>query len=239
MNYVFGKGFDFNIYTYENGDRIQSIPSQTVTSYLFTEQPSREIARAGTGAARTITHSHTTGNVLSVPVTDINDPDPASLTNYHVYWLAVNFILEADAQVQTVLRALKVERATGHDELIGVTAAKIVEAYPDVQSFLSPDQIESMIQLAQVDMLDDLKNKGFQWAEIYRPAELFNALLFKSLTYIHQSQIQRQGDRFFVSADASQRRYEGIISTLKISYDEAQAGTITQARTGGIIYSKR
>jgi len=230
MNYIFGKDFDYKLYTYEDGKRIQSIPAQTITSYLFDAQPSRASAANGTGAIATFTTTHASGNVITVAVDAVDDPDPSSLTHGWLYWIAVNFKLDNSEQTQTVLRAINIERAVGQDSIIGVTAAKIKEAYPAVDSYASPEEIEAMIQLAHVDLLDDLKNRGFQWAQINSPDQLFNALLFKSLNYVHVSQIQRQGDGFFVKAEMAQRRYEGIITNLKLLIDTDRDGVADAKR---------
>jgi hypothetical protein len=132
------------------------------------------------------------------------------------------------------------ERVSGKDRTIGVTIQKIKEAYPDVGAYLSDANIEALIRLAQTELLADLLNKGFHWAEINKPDQLFNALLFKSLWYVHSSQIQRQGDRFSVSAELASRNYQATIKALQIEIaHEGHEDEKKSVKAGGTVWLSR
>ena len=236
--YVFGRSFTFNLYTFEDRTQITNLPAQTVTGYCFRDQPSRADALSGSGALSgpfTQILAGGTGNIsLTVPA--IVDQDSSSILNYRMHWIAVNLILATGGQVQTIIKAIRVERASGQDSEIGVTLQSIQDIYPDVTEYLSTGEINAMITLAKADLLDDLTNKGIDWNQVNRPDQLFNALLFNTLTYIYNSQIQREGDRFYVSSAKAQTRYESIKSNLKLAFDATQMGATTEVvKTGGQI----
>jgi hypothetical protein len=238
--YLFGKTISgYTLHAYEDGHKLGSIPAQTYSVHVFDEMPTRADAAAGTGAIDTFTVIHTANEFLQFDIPAIDDPDPTSLTNQVTYWLAVVFELETGEQDQMILRALPLSRVTAKNHTIGVTSAKIKEAFPDVENYLSVLEIESQISIAQMNLLEDLQNKGFRWAEINRPEQLFNALLFKSLEYIHTSQIQRQGDRFSISAEMAHRNYTNIISNLKLAIENDKGEITTPRQTGGTIWVSR
>lgn len=235
--YVYGRSFTFNLYTFEDRTQITNLPAQTIQAYCFRDQPSRADASSGSGALSSPTQILAGGNAnISLTIPAIVDQDPTNLLSYRLHWIAVNLILQAGGQVQTIIKAIKVERASGQDSEIGVTLQSIQDIYPDVLSFLSSGEINAMITLAKADLLDDLTNRGIDWNQVHRPDQLSNALLFNTLTYIYNSQIQREGDRFYVSSAKSQARYESIKANLKLAFDATQAGDKTNVvKTGGQI----
>ena len=234
--YVYGKDLVFNLYAYEDKTKITNLPAQTVTGYLFYDQPSRVNAAAGSGNMSSFTQSLTANGTISLTIPAITDPNPSDVLNYRLYWVAVNFILKTAGSTQTVLRSIKVERVGGQDAEIGVSLQTIQDIYPDVLSYLSTGEIDAMISLAKADLLDDLSNKGLDWNQVYQPDQLFNALLFITLVYVYNSQIQREGDRFFVSAEKAGQRYENIKNNLKLAYDSTLGGQKTdEVKSGGII----
>jgi hypothetical protein len=237
--YVFGKSIQYKLYAYESGERLPVIPAQSYTVHLFKDKPNRDDAFAGVGAISTVPGTHVSGNVLIFTIPAIDDPDPDSTQRSYNFWLGILFKLEDLEQTQLILRALPIERVHGKDRTIGVTVDRIKEAYPDVSAYLSDNNIESLIRLAQIDMLSDLQNKGYHWAEINKPDQLFNALLFKSLWYIHSSQIQRPGDRFSVNSDLSARNYGAIIKSLQLEIANEDNESPTKSRSGGVVWLSR
>ena len=242
--YLFGKDIEYKLYSFEDGTALPTIPAQSYTAYVFTDTnaPNRTQAIAGTNSFATIAGSHTVGhaNVIQFTIPAIDDPDPNANVKEYRYWVSINFVLKTGEQTQTILRSLPIARVSAQDKQIGVTASKIESMYPDVYSYLSEDQVSAQIALAQSLLVADLKNKGFIWAQIYRPDELFSALLFKSLEFVYMSQIKNNGDKFAILADSANKNYTAVISNINLSYDDSIAGVITSTvRPSGIIMAVR
>ena len=232
-SYVYGKDLAFNLYTFEDKTKILDLPAQTVQGYLFLDPPSRSQAIAGDGALSSFTQALDANQDIQLEIPAITDPNPSDNLEYRLYYVAVNFILESGEDAQTVIRSIKVERVGGQDTEIGVTVQKIQDIYPDVLSYLTEAEINAMIGLAKADLLDDLTNKGYDWNQIYKPDQLFNALLFNTLVYVYNSQIQREGDRFYTSSMKAQARYESIKNNLRLNYDSTSVGVVDEIATFG------
>lgn len=241
--YIFGKDIEYSLFAYEDGVAIASIPAQSYTAYIFTDQnqPSREEAIAGTGALATINATHTSGGTLTFTIPAISDPNPNAVTQTYSYWVAVNFVLKTAGQTQTIVRDLRISRASAQDRAIGVTTSKIVSIYPEIYSYLNQAQVEAMISISQENLVNDLRNKGFEWAKIYRADQLFTTLLFKSLEMIYLSQVNRQGDKFLVLAESAKESYMKAINNLQLSFDESQTGQETSKVNagGGVFFGVR
>ena len=241
--YSFGRDIAYKLYTTEDGIELAPLPNQTITAYVFREQVSREDSISGDGAIATITYSHllaTHANIIQFTIPAIDDPFPNTITQIYYYWISINFVIKTGEQVQTITRSLPMSRAVGHDKTIGVTASQIVNIYPDVYQYLSEDQVTSIIAMASKNLVNDLKNKGYAWANIHRPDQLYDALLFKSLDYVYASQVQRQGDKFAFLYEKAKQSYESIIANLNLSFDDSLAGAQTsQIRPSGIILGVR
>lgn len=236
--YTFGKDISYTLYAYESGDKLPVIPSQSYSVHVYKQKPERVDAFTGVGSENTINATHVSSNVLTFTVPAIDDPDPDSQIKSYTYYLAIIFKLQDSEQSQLIIRALPIERVHGKDKTIGVTVDKILEAYPNVLSYLAIENLEAFIKLAQTELLSDLANKGFLWAEINRPEQLFNALLFKSLFYVHSSQIQRDGDRFSVGAEIAAKSYDNTIRNLKLDIG-ADDETPKKESAGGVVWLLR
>lgn len=236
--YPFGKDISYTLYAYDSGDKLPVIPSQNYSVHVYKQKPERVDAFTGVGSESTINAMHIASNVLTFTIPAIDDPDPDSQIRNYTYYLAIVFKLQDSEQSQLIIRALPLERVHGKDKSIGVTVDRILEAYPDVLSYLAIENLEAFIRLAQTELLTDLANKGFHWAEINKPEQLFNALLFKSLWYVHGSQIQREGDRFSVSAEIASKSYDNTIRNLKldIGADDEQP---KKELAGGVVWLSR
>lgn len=234
--YVFGKDILYNLFTYEDGEKITALPTQTVTGYIFRPQPDRAAALAGTGAISSFTQSLTAGDDIQLTIPAVSDPDPTGGVTHYTYWVAVNFVLKTGGQVQTVLRAIEIYRVFGQDSDIGVTTSKVIEVFPDITAYITTSQIESMIALARAEIVADLDNKGMQWASIHEPKQLYHALLFNSLFYVFGS----QGERFEAQAQSAKQSYENTKRALRLSYDTSQTGQQAEVRrTGGPLFVVR
>lgn len=236
----FGKSFTYTVTAYDDGSKIPSIPTQTVDAFIFDTRPSRADASDGTGAIQSQNYSHTADDIIEIPFDAVDDPEPTGTISRHTYYVAVNFVLEAAEQVQTIIREVIFERVSAKDKIIGVTRDQIEQVYPDIYSFLSDAQVEAHIELARKELIADLKNQGTEWSQVHNPDELYNALLFKALQYVHASQIQRQGDRFSVLENSSKAAYQSVIRNLKLTVDSDKDGAPdSQRRTGGLLIAVR
>lgn len=242
MKYIFGKDFTYSLYFYEDNLRLAEaeIPAQTITAYLYKDQPSRDQARTGTGSLQTISKLHTGGQPVELPVEAILDPNPDSAIDLYQYWLAVNLKLETDSiEDEIIIRSIYLERVSAQDKEIGVTASSILEIWPDLYSYLSETQVSSLIALAKAEILDDITTKGYDWNKIFNPEQLFYALLFNSLVHIYNSQINTVGDRFSVLSERMEKRYVNIKANLKLSYDATGSGQVSTVESPMMIRAVR
>lgn len=237
--YLFGKDIAYTLHAFDDGLSIGLIPAQTYNAFIYDKQPSRTEALTGAGSLSTIVVTHALSNTLIISIPAIDDPDPESFNSTKMYYVAVVFKLATAEQDQLIIRALPLERVQAKDKTIGVTTAKIKEVFPTINKFLGDSEIQAMIYLAQNEILNDLKSKGFKWSEIHRPDQLFSALLFKSLQYINTSQIQRQGDRFSVSAELNSKSYSSQISFLKILIEDESGNAKKEEKGGGVLWALR
>ena len=239
-SYIYGKDLTFQLYTFEDKTAIPTLPAQTVTGYVFTEAPSRSQAKTGSGSLSTFTKILSGSEAFICTVPAISDPYPEDAVQFRVYWVAVNFIVATSKQVQTVIRAIKVERVSAQDSRIGVTVETLEAKYPTILSYTTTEELQATIDLATIDLVDDLTNKGFDWNKIYHPDQLFNALLVRSLESFYTSQINRDGDKFTILASKAGQRYQSIINSLKLDYDSSFSDQpIEKKKTGGIIWNSR
>lgn len=213
--------------------------------YIFSYQggkPTLEAARAGTGAAQTI------ASWTAVPerrgfrysITAIDDPDPESDTLAYSYWSAINFKWATGLQVQTVLQELIFERVWGHTRRINVDFATVIDAWPAAERYATTTQINAYIALSKGDIRNELKAKGYEFAEIRRPDRLSSAVLYNTLGHIAFGQIQTTGDHW----DRQATHWFGVArkvqSELKFEYDGLQSGaTVTTNTQGGYRFVTR
>jgi hypothetical protein len=239
--YVFGTDFNFKLFLYQDKTKITSIPAQTINAHIFKDSPSRSSAASGVGALQSKTQVLATGSEpISIAFDALVDDDYAGSLDYRLYYVCINLRLKAAAQIQTIIRAIKVERVSGQDIEIGVTLENIKGIYPDVNEYLSDPELQTMLDLAKIDLVEDLSSKGFDWNQIYSPDQLFNALLQNVLVSVYNSQINRDVDKFTRLADKAQARYEIIKGNLKLAYDATGAGSQTETRkAGGLILAVR
>lgn len=235
--YLFGRENTFNVYLWADTDRVSTIPTQTVTAYVFRDNPSREQASAGTDAVETVSHSHVSNNFISLTIPAIDDPYPNGTDPYEDYYIAVKFKLNTSEQTQIVIRRYRLEKAVAKDELIGVTKDRVEAIFPEIYKYLSEAELQSIIDLAQFNVMSDLKRDGYKWSMINRPSELFDLLFLRVLKSVYASQVQRQGDRFVFNFEQAKEDYANALSNLRLDLsDETSNGVeVAEAKSKATI----
>ncbi|TXH14216.1 MAG: hypothetical protein E6R03_09680 [Hyphomicrobiaceae bacterium] len=222
MTYPFGKAFTrWYFPLVDNQSPTGVLTSQTPSIYIFSTQPDRTTAAAGTGAVQTVSSWtwNTSVNGWSYTVAAIDDPEPTGATSLRTYWEAVNYRLESGEQIQTDVRAFFVQRATGHSHSVGVTDAVLKEYYPQLDACSNPTQREQLIALAVEDVKARLKNKGFEWAMIHRIDRLNIAIAYKTLYMIMLIQIQQGNDKYAIKYAEFKAIFDSTIESLVLEYD--------------------
>ncbi len=248
MGYPFGQNITYTFYPLVDNEAAKNIPTtgNPVAIYYFTDnnKPSRDAAQNGTGAVNSgsaIASWTPTGNGYQFTIPAIEDPDPDGGADTRNYWLAINFILQASGQTQTVIRALEMERVSGHHKTVSVTSQDIIDYFPDALSYVSEDRINNFLFDAREEIQAYLRNKGFEWAQIYRPDRLSLVIKYKVLMHIMADQRREPGDNFDLNYQRYEKSYESAISSLQLEYDADKDGApeIQPVKTGGYIFAIR
>lgn len=229
--YLFGITNSYSLYTYNDGEPLNTIPNQTVTAHIFTSMPSREDALAGTGALIPISHSHVSSSVITFDIPAIDDPDQNSLTQYYDYYIAIKFVLEASEQTQLVLRRIRYHRIIGKDQTPGVTKEKIQSLFPEIYKFISESELQAIIDMAEMGVKHDLKLQGYEWALINEPSQLYNVLLQRVLRAVYASQVMRQGDRFNYLYEIAKGDYQNAIDSLRLQIGAEDSSGVAVSST--------
>lgn len=227
MTHPFGKAFTRWYYPLINDTTPDSVlTSQTPAIYVFTTQPSRAAAAAGTGASQTIASwtwdEGKRGWYYTIAA--INDPDTTSTETVYTYWEAVNFRLEAAAQIQTDIRALEMERVIGHSQAVLVTDDVLRGYFPQLDSCSTESQRLALINLAVEDVKSKLQAKGYEWARVTRADRLTIAISYKVLYMIMLVQIQAGNDKYAVKYNEFKSIFENTVDGLTLEYDSNKDG---------------
>ncbi len=246
--YPFGKAINAEFYPLVDNVEATTADIDAIlldSIYIFSylgAKPSLDAARSGTGALQTIASwtALPERRGFSYAISAVSDPDPESDTIAYSYWSAVNFRWATGLQVQTVLQELIFERVWGHTRRIGVTFADVIAAWPAAEKYATTTQINAYIELAKGDLRNELKAKGYEFAEIRRPDRLTSAVLYSTLSHISFGQIQTTGDHWHEQA----RHWAGISkkvqSELKFEYDGISSGaTVTTNTQSGYRFVSR
>ncbi len=225
MGYPFGRAIAYTFYPVADEAPVDKIPTQTATLYVFTSKPSRAVALAGTGAQQTATATWTANaNSCSFTIVAINDPNTGNDVLSVEYWVAVNFILEAAGQTQTVIRSLELEKVRAHDRIVGITEKDLTNIYPSATTYASGAQIVALIAAVKAELQSKLKDQGYQWAQIHRPDRFNTVVTYMALAKIVSGQIQRAGDHFDRLYEEWKDIHKSLIASLVFEYDTYSAG---------------
>lgn len=217
MIYPFGQDFDVTFYTWNNGQLLQNLPAQTIQVYLFSAMPTIEVAQSGSGALNSIAVSYTSGNVyFTVPA--IDNPSTNNETTVYDYWLAINFYLENNEQLQTIIRAVQLQQVHLSDTTASVGVEDLKQIAPRISTYLDDDDLNAFIATAHQFVLDNLRNKGLQFNLIADLTKLKPLIIFKALEMAHASEIQTPNDKFTTLMEIYRKGYEEALNVLVLEY---------------------
>lgn len=226
-HYPFGKDFTRALYSYDATTQPIQLPSQTPTIYIFSSEPNRTEAAAGTGAIQTIsswTIASTTPYAATYTVTAIDDPEPTGAVAVREYWEAINYIAKTAGQVQTKIRSFEIGRIAGGDSFPSL-GTSLTDLYPAITAYLTTDQITQFASLAREEMRLELRAKGIEWEQVSGLNDTYIGLAYKTIALAVLSQIKEQGDRHEIRYREFSAKYEAFMSTLKLPYDEDGDGS--------------
>ncbi len=203
------------------------LPTQTPSIYIFTDNPTLSDARDGTGAAQTVsTWSQNASSPYECTYTidAIDDPDPESAIPYRTYYEAINFTVESGEQVQTVVRTIDIERASGGAENASVVYTDLVEVYPAITAYASNNQLGSFINIATDNIEMKLKGKGVRWSDIQNVDELKRAIAYRSIQLLSESQIVNGDDKFSIRAQLYKDKTAESLTDVELFIDTNRDG---------------
>lgn len=245
MGYPFGQNITYWFYPLLDNDTASipaAVTSQTPAIHVFDENvPTRADALSGSGSLQSVTTWtwNSSKKAWSFTIPAIPDPHPDSNIPTRTYWVAINFILQAAGQTQTVIKPLQLERVVGHDKVISVTEEDLRTYFPQVDAYSSDVQRKAFISQATTEVKSHLRVKGYEWAKITRPDRLDLCVVYKALAMIMLGQIQEPGDKFSIKYQEYKNNYQISIDSLKFEYQEMEAGTIETGRAGATILISR
>lgn len=240
MGFPFGQDINYQFFPLVNNEKAINIPTDNPKIYYFQNQPTRAAALAGMGAINpdagitTWTEiANQYGFWFTIPA--IADPDPSSNIDRRTYWLGINFKLKTGGgePFQTVIRALELERATGHHTQFLVTAQDVLQFFPQVESYYTPTQINAAFWVVKEEIVAYLTNKGFEWCQVWDPKRVQTAAIFKLLMRLMEGQRKIPGDNWDKNHEEYKSAYQNIISSLKLAYDSSRTGEATEVKKSG------
>lgn len=245
MGYPFGQNITYWFYPLldnETANIPAAVQAQTPSIYVFDETiPSRSDAASGSGSLQTV--SSWTWNsqkkAWSFTVQAVNDPDPASNITTRVYWIAINFRLQASGQIQTTIKPFQLERVVGHDKVVSVTEDDLRAYFPQIDAYSSDVQRRAFISQAIVEIKGELRAKGYEWAKITRADRLDLCVIYKALSMVMVGQIQEPGDKFSIKYQEYKSGFQSNLDSLKFEYQQMEGGTIETGLGASVIIIAR
>lgn len=241
--YPFGQDFKYTFYPIADSEALQNIPTQTPSIYIFAEneKPSRAQAAAGTGNIQSISAWTQERNGFYFTVSAITDPEPTGETKERTYWIAINFILKAAGQTQTVIKALEMERVSGHQIDVYVTFADLIEHWTEIGSYFSLEISERFAANAKKQVINDLNNKGYNWSQLTDPSQLTMCVIYKTLANLNADRRKEIGDEFDKRYELFNSTYKSTLLSLQLEYDANNDGAKDEEpqNIGGYVFLTR
>lgn len=248
MAYIFGKDITYTFYAIEDRDAIDMsgvTTSPAIYVYKSNYKPDRTQAAAGTdngglvGSAITTWTATTRGNGKYFTIPAIDDPDPTSSIDTYTYWLAINFYLKNSEQKQTLIRALPMRRVSAHHKAIDVRNEDLEAIYPGVTTnIVSSANAVAVIGHAITMTELDLDAKGFEYANLWRPDRLNEAVQYRALAEIMLQNMVATDDEWHTLYKEYKDVSNNIVRNLKIEYTTsagAEDDNIKETRGGGVV----
>jgi len=228
--YPFGQDFTYTVTPLIDNEVVTGIPSdQTVTAYVYSQQPTPAQILAGTGYVVTNAITYTTGSfVFTIPA--ITDPDQNSMVSYRDYWVGVKYILKAGGQVQVDIRAIKLTRAVAHDRAISVSVSDLTAIYPGLLTFTDTGKATASITLALSWLQRKLKNRGYEYQLIHNLNDLKIAVQYRALAQLMLPLIRSGNSQFQALYDDYKETADGYVDSMVLEYDSNKDGYPEQTK---------
>ena len=225
--YLFGQNLTFEFFplAYDSSLTSAQLANLTlVNAYVFSDQNkpvSVAASQAGTGAFQGPITSWTAGNGgFSFSIAAINDPSPELYLSRYIFWVAVNFRLDAGAQVQTVLAPLELWRVDASFTRIGTDDATLEQFFPTIDSLYTQNQQLAAISAATLAIKGRVKAQGFDWARVYRLDRLNLIVAYKALVILFVGQTTGTGSRFPDLVEYYSAELEAALRSLSMEYED-------------------
>lgn len=203
--------------------------SSILDSYLFGPDtvPSIETAAAGTGAVQTLASAGWSANTsggFKHALDVVNDPDPSNPALYkRSYFLAVNFRLQAAAQIQTAIREVYFQRATVRLSDVSINAAYLTARVPTLGE-LASGRLSNFLAPALDELKLDLEEAGAKFDSICNVDKLDLALCYKAIELVSDDLIRKTGDRHDRRRKAYEDKYIKVLPKIRLLVDTNKDG---------------
>lgn len=166
------------------------------------------------------------GKYFTIPA--IDDPSPTADSSEESYYIGVRYTLKASEQYQALIEPLWLMRSYAHNQTLKVQVTAVVEVYPQIQKYLSADQLVSKIEEASDLTMIDLKKRGLKIDKILRTDELNLAVAYRAIEEAMAVQFTSPGDQSFARMELYRRKYKEIMDGLELPYTATQDGVVTE-----------
>lgn len=220
MAFAWGKDISYTFYPLVDDEPI-SIISQTPAIYVFTDsKPTYAQAAAGTGNIQAITTwTETATFSRTFTIDGIDDPEPTNEAVERVYWLAINFRIDTSEQIQTVLKALPMNRVHGHGNKVDVDHEDIKNVFHTALSYVDGPRLTRLIEDSEIQIKTILQSRGYRWAYFSRMDRLELLIRYRVVMTILLNEIQQGNDKFNIKYTEIKSVYESLYQGLKLEYE--------------------
>lgn len=224
MSYAFGKDISYSFYLRDENNEIVDLSNLTDSPNIkiYEDIPSRDTVDAQTGDITSWAALGDGGK--SFTISAVSDPNPSSANDTDVFYLGIKTPLQNSGQAQIFIRALPMRRASITSDPLIVVRADLQKVYQGVDAITSDVQQDAKLSESTSFIKQEI-HKEFDWASIWKPSELKNAVLYRALYLIMLNQIVDDGDQWTLRAKEYKTIYSSFLSSIKFRFDANQDGT--------------
>lgn len=242
--YNFGEAFTYEFYVRDGQGGFEDLSTVTDSPaiYIFSDLPTRTDAINGTGAIQTISSwSDASANGgKTFTVASIADPDPNSSKDQYEYYIAVNYVLVNSGDTLTDIRLLPMVRARATHAPVSTAEADLQRIYSNIDDISSSGDQTSKILQAKNDIKAYLDSKGYDWAEVWEPVQLNDAVAYRALYLIMLDVMRDSADAYAIRADLYKQQSDAILKGIRLKYKETYDANPTEPeQIGNYIAIKR
>jgi hypothetical protein len=229
--YNFGESFVYNFYVRDGKGGFEDLSSVTdaPSIYIYDSLPSRTDARAGTGALQSVsswTDANENGG-KTFTIASISDPDATDAKDSYEYYIAVNYKLVDSGDVLTDIRLLPMVRARATHAPITTNEVDLQRIYSKVDSISSSADQLNKIQQAKNDIRVYLDSKGYDWAEVWEPVQLNDAIAYRALHLIMIDNMRDTDDAYATRSILYSDQSDNILKGVRLKFKDSSETTPT------------